>query len=305
MSPAIDTTLALSSFPKPGDVLKGVNEVYSLGGKGLNSARWLAKRGYKVRVTGLLGESNASQFEEFFKGRGMVDLFTRVNGYSRINVMFTSSEGMFKINRPAFPNLQESEWCFEDILDVCQKDTDVCVLAGSLPNKVPTDFYFRLIDALNKKGIRTVLDTSGEALRLGVEAKPTIIKPNRDECIELIGYDLNSTKNIIKALEFLGNYADCVILSDGAQGCWFFDTKKSGDIFHVKTPEVNVFDTTSAGDTLLAEFCCNYFPQMTLTEKAMRYGVAAGAAATTVPGAMSPDSSLIECLINNTIITKF
>ena len=49
LSPAIDTTISLPKFPRPGDVIKGANETAHVGGKGLNVARWLALRGERVR----------------------------------------------------------------------------------------------------------------------------------------------------------------------------------------------------------------------------------------------------------------
>ena len=41
-----------------------------------------------------------------------------------------------------------------------------------------TDYYRRLIEIANRKGIRTILDADGEGLALGIEAVPFALKPN-------------------------------------------------------------------------------------------------------------------------------
>ena len=70
MSPALDATVTLKAWPKDGDVVKDVEEVENVGGKGVNVARWLALRaaadpgrGVRVACGGLLGADNAVPFE--------------------------------------------------------------------------------------------------------------------------------------------------------------------------------------------------------------------------------------------------
>jgi hypothetical protein len=53
------------------------------------------------------------------------------------------------------------------------KNASWLMLCGSIPPGVPPDFYARLIETARKKKVRTLLDTDGEALQLGIEAKPT------------------------------------------------------------------------------------------------------------------------------------
>src|SRR3954469_19679161 len=46
------------------------------------------------------------------------------------------------------------------------------VFAGSLPRDVDPGLYAELIREGNRRGLMTVLDSEGEALRLGIEAEP-------------------------------------------------------------------------------------------------------------------------------------
>ena len=296
LSPAIDILLSVDKFPEPGDVLKGFGEIETPGGKGLNSARWLAMRGHPVLASGLLGLERADLFERMMGTYGIRGAFIRVEGPSRRNVMFTTPGGMFKLNRPAFPNLSDAAWSMDRVLAPCIANSNVCVIAGSLPSTLAPSMYADMIGKLREAGISTVLDTSGSALECGIEAGPCVIKPNRYECAELLGSEPNTPEDFRAACLRLLEKCGCVIISDGPDGCWFADRSMGGRVWHGSAPLVDVVDTTAAGDALLAEFCHHYFPSSVLDETAIRYACAAGAAATTMPGAASPSLDLVARL---------
>ena len=134
-----------------------------------------------------------------------------------------------------------------------------------------------------------VLDASGEALRLGVEAGPDLIKPNADECEALVGFVPKTPDEFRRATETLRARAAHVIISDGGAGAWFDGT-------FTAAPQVKVLDTTSAGDTLLAEYCWRHFGG---APDAARWAVAAGSAAVTMPGSVPPPIELVKQLKEN------
>jgi 1-phosphofructokinase len=49
-----------------------------------------------------------------------------------------------------------------------------------------------LIERLNGLGLKVALDTSGEALRAGLEARPWLIKPNTEELADALDCDVVS-----------------------------------------------------------------------------------------------------------------
>lgn len=55
------------------------------------------------------------------------------------------------------------------------------------PPGVPVGAYATLVRTARTAGVPVLLDTSGEALRRGVAARPEIIKPNSAELAELTG----------------------------------------------------------------------------------------------------------------------
>ena len=65
------------------------------------------------------------------------------------------------------------------------------VFAGSLPRGVSDDVLRATRSReLTRRGVRVVLDTEGEPLRLGVEAEPWLVSPNQHEAEQLVGQEL-------------------------------------------------------------------------------------------------------------------
>ena len=274
LSPAIDATVRMNAWPTDGCVIKNAADSFAPGGKTVNVARWLAKRGATVVCGGLLGEDNAVMFEKELRKYGIEDRFVRVPGATRVNEMFVTPQGSFKVNRPAGGKFEGFEK-FERF-----EGFDVAILSGSLPKDWPVDTYRHLVEAAKKAGAKVVLDASGAALVEGVKSYPDVIKPNAEECEPLIGFVPKTPEDFKKATEALKAFCDYPLISDGGAGCWF-------DGVFVPAPKVEVLDTTAAGDTLLAEWCYS---------GDVRMAVAAGSAACTMPGGEPPDIGLVEKL---------
>ena len=274
LAPAVDATVRMDAWPTDGCIIKNAADTLLPGGKAVNVARWLAKRGAKVACGGLLGADNAAIFEKELAKYGIEDRFVRVPGSTRVNEMFVTPQGSFKVNRPAggeFEGLERFE-SFDGF--------DVVVLSGSLPKGWPVDTYRHLVEAAKRAGAKTVLDASGAALAEGAKARPDVIKPNAEECEALVGFVPKTADEFKRATAALKAFCACPVISDGSSGCWF-------DGEFIPAPEVNVLDTTAAGDTLLAEWCFSGDP---------RLSVAAGSAACTMPGGEPPDFAQVERL---------
>ena len=281
LAPAIDATVRLGKWPTDGCIIKDAQDTFAPGGKAVNVARWLAGRGATVSCGGLLGEDNAAMFEGELAKYGIEDRFVRVPGATRVNEMFVTPEGSFKVNRAC-------EWKGAFCASLTSgKDSaspfsadgfDVVVLSGSLPKAWPVDTYRKLIVAAKAAGAKVVLDASGAALIEGVKAHPEVIKPNAEECEALVGFVPRTPEEFGMATAALRELCDYPIISDGASGCWF-------DGEFVAAPKVEVLDTTAAGDTLLGEWCWSGDAKL---------AVAAGSAACTMPGGEPPPVGLVQ-----------
>ena len=292
MSPAIDATVKLDCAPKgEGEIFKDVAEAENVGGKAVNVARWLAMRGADVVCGGLLGEENDRPFARELEKHSIADGFVRVSGATRRNEMITWPGGSVKLNRAAFPGLgrESSERFLDMVLSPLASVSRpaVAILSGSLPPAVPTDFYAKAVAHFKALGWTTVLDVSGEAMKLALEAKIDLIKPNAEECEPLVGFIPKTPDEFRRATELLRKNAAHVVISDGGAGAWF-------DGEFVAAPKVEVVDTTAAGDTLLAEYCWRNLGAP--CDDAAKWAVAAGSAACTMPGGAPPAVELVESL---------
>ena len=93
------------------------------------------------------------------------------------------------------------------------------VLSGSLPPGAPVDTYTRLTKLLKTGGAKVLLDASGEALRLGLQAQPDLVKPNTIEAADLVGHPVESETEFEEAVDaFLAKGVKMVALSLGADG---------------------------------------------------------------------------------------
>ncbi|MFB6939053.1 1-phosphofructokinase family hexose kinase [Streptomyces chartreusis] len=160
------------------------------GGKGLNVARVLAALGHEVTVTGFTGGATGRVVQERLTGiPGVVDALLPVSGPTRrtIAVVDERTGDTTQLNEPG-PTVTPAEWsAFQEAYDDLLASASVVALCGSLPPGVPVGAYAGLVRSAKAAEVPVLLDTSGEALRRGVAARPDIIKPNADELAELTG----------------------------------------------------------------------------------------------------------------------
>ena len=150
------------------------------------------------------------------------------------------------------------------------------LLCGSLPPGMSPDFYARLIAIAREKKVRTLLDTGGEALRLGLEARPAMVKPNRHEAERLLNRPLLTRQHCVEALQEIARMgAEMVVLSLGSDGAMGVSGNGS---YHAHAPEIKLACPIGAGDALAAT-CVWSLSQGHSFPEALQWGVAAGTAA--------------------------
>ncbi|WP_405979476.1 1-phosphofructokinase family hexose kinase [Streptomyces sp. NBC_00158] len=160
------------------------------GGKGLNVARVLGALGEEVTATGFAGGPAGRTVRELLAGApGVTDALVPCAGTTRrtLAVVDESTGDTTQFNEPG-PQISAAEWAafLERYAELLTRARAVA-LCGSLPPGVPVGAYAVLVRAARAAGLPVLLDTSGEALRRGVAARPDIIKPNAAELAELTG----------------------------------------------------------------------------------------------------------------------
>ena len=251
LNAAIDQTVRVDNFG-PNSVNRALAISFDASGKGVNVASFLADYGHDIAATGYLGQENVDIFEQFFASKGIDDCFVRIPGNTRINIKVVDevNQQTTDINMPGQTPPQEAKNTLLQTIEQLANSCDWFVLSGSLPPHMPTTIYATLITQLKQQKKQIILDTSGEALREGIQAGPTIVKPNIEELQYLVRHFLKSEAEIQQAAhQLLNEDIKLVVVSMGRQGAMLVEQATT----HIATPpDMTVKKTFGAGDAMVA-----------------------------------------------------
>jgi tagatose 6-phosphate kinase len=182
LNPALDITHRLDHVD-----WAGVNRPATVqarpGGKGLNVARVLHALGAEVLLAGLAGGHTGNELRSALGAAHVPAVFAETAGPTRrtFAIVDTGRAQTTMFNEPG-PAVSEAEYAtFAAMFSDALPRSSAVVLSGSLPRGLAASTYADLIRTATLAGVPTLLDTSGEALRLGVVAGPAIVKPNLAE----------------------------------------------------------------------------------------------------------------------------
>lgn len=245
-NPAVDVTYVLDALV-PDTVHRPVSVHRRAGGKGLNVARVLHAVGRETLAIAPAGGADGRLLREELADSGVPHEIVAGQGNTRrtTTLLSTSDGSVTLVNEPG-PVLSEVDW--EQIVAAVAgrlAATSVLVCSGSLPPGAPGDGYARLIRLAAAAGVPAVLDTSGPALRAGVEAGPAVVKPNAEELREVTG--LADPSAAAGELRTLG--AGAVLVSLGPAG--LLASTSTGE-WLARPSAVLAGNTTGAGDAAVA-----------------------------------------------------
>ncbi len=160
-------------------------------------------------------------------------------------------------------------------------------MAGAVPENLPQDIYAQIMERLQGKGIRMVVDTSGEALRKVLPLKPFLIKPNHHELSELFDTEVSAEDeekivSYAKRLQEMG--AVNVLVSRGKCGATLVD--ETGTVHTAGIVPGKPVNNVGCGDSMVAGFVAGYETKKDYAY-ALRLGSAAGNATAFVDGIAS------------------
>jgi 1-phosphofructokinase family hexose kinase len=159
------------------------------------------------------------------------------------------------------------------------------MICGSTQPGVPPQFYSEIIGLAKSRGVKTLLDTDGDALNHGLEAKPSVISPNQQEAERLLGRAIITRSQSLEAVKRIhGMGSEAVILSLGSRGAL---ASSSEGILEALPPRIEALCPIGAGDALAAAFVWAMDKKKPFAD-ALRWAVAAGTATASLPGMSFP-----------------
>ena len=295
LNPAIDRELTVDEIEYD-KVLTATEARIDFGGKGFNVSRLLCALNTPSIAVGFVGGRTGERLQNGLHALGIDSDFVWIEGETRTNISIVTKrhDHYVKVNEKGpLVDLPTQQKLLEKI-QVLARIGDWWVLAGSLPPGVPQSFYVEVIQILNEQQVMTILDTTGEALKLGCQEEVFLVKPNSEETRQLTGLPVETPIEIaIAAAEIRKMGAQNVVISMGKTGA-LLQTAEETWLAH--SPMIKEKNPIGAGDSMVGGLVWA-LQQGLSTKEALAWGIASGAATASLSGTEVGSRPLIEELL--------
>lgn len=303
LNASIDKAYVMREAIVNGTVMR-VSEVRNTaGGKGLNVAKVARICGADVLATGFAGGFNGKYLEALALQSHVRTDFFHVEGETRSCINILDPEyGSTEYLEPGFSVKKEDLERFLEEFPSMITGASVVTMSGSAPVGVGADIYRKLTALAKKGGAKVILDTSGNYLREGLEGRPDMIKPNRDEIEALLDIRVNTPKDVLQSAAKLHETyrIPWVVISLGGDGALL---ACEDGIFRASPPKLDTVNTVGCGDSMVGAFAVA-MEQKLAPEEALRYAVAVSAAAAMSPFTGDFDIDVYETIRREVTVEK-
>ena len=288
-----DFVLKVERRPEPGETVTNAKLSTHNGGKGANQAAAAALLGASVAFLGCVGDDEFGEplvraLADKGVDTGRVKRAAVQTGAAFITVT-PDGENAITVAPGANRSLTP-----EDADSASGKIGDSRVLVAQM--EIPVQTVLRAVELADEKGTRALVNLAPpfEVPRelLG-KLDPLVV--NEHEAAFLLGSKVEGVDGALSAApELLSLGPRSAVITIGEDGAVFADGESTG---HLPAPEVDVVDTTGAGDAFVGALAAKLARNASL-EEAVAYAVRAGAAAVTREGAQGalPTHEVVKAL---------
>ncbi len=250
-----NTTIDLTVFiPKfvPDTTIRATQTYHSMGGKPTDASFILGRMGVTSHALGLSAGAIGDKVKMLLNDFGVSSDFVEADGETRINTVIVDEASgeqttITTASMTVMPHhlIELREKYIESL-----KTASVIVIGGSLPKGMLPDFYPEMIQLAHDHQVPVIFDASQPNLAVGLEAKPTYIKPNQHELSALVGRDIDTIETAYEVgQDILKTYGTQPIITLGAQGALAILNHAS---YRIPALDVTVKSAAGAGDAVLA-----------------------------------------------------
>lgn len=273
-NPSLDYIVSVEDF-RLGLTNRTSSELMLPGGKGLNVSMVLGNLGIENTALGFVAGFTGEEIVRRIEQMGVKSDLIRIdNGISRINVKLKSIDGT-EINGCGPRIGEEHVEKLMKKLDIL-RETDMLILAGSIPGSMPDDMYRRIMGRLEGRGVLTAVDATKDLLINVLPYHPFLVKPNNHELGEIFGVELKTRKEVIsyaRKMQEMG--AVNVLVSMAGEGAVL--AAADGSIHDAPAPEGRLVNGVGAGDSMVAGFIAGWMERKDYGH-AFAMGISAGSA---------------------------
>ena len=245
------------------------------GGKGINMSIVLTNLGIDTRAIAFTAGFTGEALKNLLNERKINSDFINVNsGMTRINVKVRSN-GETEMNGKG-PDVTEGHVAeLYEKLDYLDSD-DYLVLAGSVPDSLSDTTYMDIMERLDYKKMKIVVDAEKALVLKALVYKPFLVKPNVHELGDMFGVTISGKDEVTEyGRKLLDMGAQNVLVSMGKDGAILI--AQDGNIYEAKAPQGTVKNSVGAGDAMVAGFLAGYIETKDYYE-AFKLAVCAGSA---------------------------
>ena len=267
LNPSIDQHILVKNLVKD-DANRAKSMTDTAGGKGINVSKVVRELGGRTCAYALLGGFPGEYLKELAKPLDFPLIAVPVRGNTRLNTVITDikDDTQTRISAPGPVISPEELRSFVRRLLSVRPKPFLWALGGSISRGMKASVYRDMIHALQKNGTPCVLDTDNEALKVGVQAKPFMIKPNEYEMQRLCGRRLKSLSDYLSAARhWVRSGVGLVVVSLGPRGALFVSAEEA---FHALAPKVTVTSKVGAGDSLIGGLVWGLYQKRPLRQAA-------------------------------------
>lgn len=274
MNPSLDYIVSVPAF-QTGQVNRTSAEQIYAGGKGINVSMVLKNLGYDSVALGFTAGFTGERIIQLLEQSGIRQDFISIHGgFSRINVKIRSdAESEINGQGPVIGS-DDMQGLYHKLNKLVQDD--ILVLAGSIPSSVPSSVYMDIMQYLQQRKVRVVVDATKELLLNVLPLKPFLVKPNHYELGELFGVCISNRQEALTYAQKLRERgARNVLVSMAGAGAVM--AAEDGSVFQAEAPKGIVKNSVGAGDSMVAGFLAGFLTDGSY-HTAFKMGICTGSA---------------------------
>ena len=294
LNPVLDTTYFVDEM-RAAYRTEARRVAHIAGGKGNNVARALGLLGIPavslVTLGGMIGRNVAEVWrDDPFQGTPVW-----VSGETRLQITVIDRHGTQRaFYAPAAPFAPADARAAAAAFDELVFGASAVCLCGSSPGPDADWLYGRFVGLARERGALTLLDTYGEALRVGLVARPDVVKVNAAEAAGLLGREVVERSGQHAALAAMRRAgASMAILTLGEDGALL---GAEAGMWRAAPAPVDVINPIGSGDAMTAGIVAGLLRGEAPVD-AFRRGMAVAAANTLTWDACRFDPSVPDLLL--------